>query len=159
MQLPKGKDTTVIFEAGAQAVAGIDREKTLVSLKGTSLTDALDILSGQGIIIAVMEGYKGSALPKIIICDLEAEGCVLRDRDPEDAIPALDRLPDFSSRGDPSGARKRVRKEGWGNSSWPLPSYLCQREIKEMPSHLLNGLSLISSGRLRISAGSSRGGP
>ncbi|HVN65895.1 MAG TPA: molybdopterin-guanine dinucleotide biosynthesis protein B [Methanomicrobiales archaeon] len=97
MLLPKGKDTTVMFEAGALVVAGIDQEKTLVTLKGTSLMDALDILAGHGIAIAVMEGYKGSALPKIIIGDLEAEGCILRDPDPEEVIPLLDRFPDYFS--------------------------------------------------------------
>ena len=78
MELPKGKDTTVMFGAGAVAVAGIDQEKTLITLGSTSLADALDILAGQGIAIAVMEGYKGSPLPKIVIGDIDLEGCVLR---------------------------------------------------------------------------------
>lgn len=95
IELPEGKDTTIMFEAGARAVAGIDREKTLVTLKSTSLTDALDILAGQGIAVALVEGYKKSALPKIVIGDLEAEGCVLRNPDPEDVIHALDRFPDY----------------------------------------------------------------
>jgi molybdopterin synthase catalytic subunit len=100
MLLPKGKDTTVMFEAGVLVVAGIDQEKTLITMKGTSLTDALDFLAGQGIAIAVMEGYKGSDLPKIIIGDLEAGGCVLRDPGPGDVIPVLDRFPDYHSLGE-----------------------------------------------------------
>jgi len=99
MLLPKGKDTTVMFEAGAVAVAGIDQEKTLVTLRSTSLTDALDFLAGQGIAVAVIEGYKGSSLPKIIIGNLDAEGCVLRDPEPEEVIPILDRFPDYYSLG------------------------------------------------------------
>jgi len=100
MLLPKGKDTTVMFEAGALVVAGIDQEKTLVTLRSTSLTDALDFLAGQGIAVAVIEGYKGSSLPKIIIGDLEAERCVLRDPEPEEVIPVLDRFPDYHSPGE-----------------------------------------------------------
>ncbi|HTY53045.1 MAG TPA: molybdopterin-guanine dinucleotide biosynthesis protein B [Methanomicrobiales archaeon] len=99
MLLPKGKDTTVMFEAGAVAVAGIDQEKTLVSLRSTSLTGALDFLAGQGIAVAVIEGYKGSRLPKIIIGDLEAEGCILRNPEPEGVVPVLDRFPDYFSLG------------------------------------------------------------
>ncbi len=93
MLLPKGKDTTVMFEAGARVVAGIDQGKTLVTLKGTVLTDALDILAGQGIAIAIMEGYKGSSLPKIVIGDIDLEGCILRNPDPEDVIGSLDLFP------------------------------------------------------------------
>jgi molybdopterin synthase catalytic subunit len=127
MLLPKGKDTTVMFEAGAVAVAGIDREKTLISLKGTSLTDALDFLAGQGVAIAVMEGYKGSSLPKIVIGNLEAEGCVLRDPSPGDVIPVLDRFPDYYSLG---GILKELevecREEGgacaMASSTIPLPA-------------------------------------
>ena len=99
MLLPKGKDTTVMFEAGAVAVAGIDQGKTLITLKGTSLTDALDFLAMQGIAVAIIEGYKGSSLPKIIIGKLDAEGCVLRDPKPEEVVPVLDRFPDYYSLG------------------------------------------------------------
>jgi molybdopterin synthase catalytic subunit len=113
MLLPKGKDTTVMFEAGALVVAGIDQEKTLITLKGTSLTDALDFLAGQGIAIAVMEGYKGSALPKIIVGDLEAGDCILRNPDPEDVIPVLDRFPDYFSLG---GILRGLEKECGGRA-------------------------------------------
>ena len=100
MLLPKGKDTTVMFEAGALVVAGIDQEKTLITLKGTSLTDALDFLAGQGVAVAVIEGYKGSSLPKVVIGNLEAEGCVLRDPAPGDVIPVLHRFPDYVTLGE-----------------------------------------------------------
>jgi len=100
MELPTGKDTTVMFEAGARVVAGIDQGKTLVTLKGTSLMDALELLAMQGIAIVIVEGYKGSTLPQIIIGDLEAEECVLRDPAPEDVIPVLDRFPEYTSLGE-----------------------------------------------------------
>jgi molybdopterin-guanine dinucleotide biosynthesis protein MobB len=95
MELPKGKDTTVMFGAGAAAVAGIDREKTLITLGSTSLAEVLDILAGQGIAIAVVEGYKESPLPKIVLGDIDVDGCILRNPDPEDVIRCLDRFPDY----------------------------------------------------------------
>lgn len=100
MELPTGKDTTVMFGAGAGAVAGIDREKTLITLKSTSLAETLDILAGQGIATAVVEGYKSSPLPKIVIGDIDVEECVLRNPDPEDVIRCLDRFPDYITLGE-----------------------------------------------------------
>ena len=100
MELPKGKDTTVMFGAGAVAVAGIDREKTLITLGSTSLADALDILAGQGVAIAVVEGYKESPLPKIVIGDIDLEGCILRNPDPEDVIRCLVKFPDYITFGE-----------------------------------------------------------
>jgi len=99
MELPEGKDTTVMFSAGAAAVAGVDREKTLVTLHGSSLAGALDILSGQGISFAVVEGYKSSPLPKIVIGDIDLEGCVLRNPGPGEVIRVLDRFPDYFTLG------------------------------------------------------------
>ena len=100
MELPKGKDTTVMFGAGAVAVVGIDAEKTLVTLGRTSLTDALDILASHGAAIAVVEGYKSSPLPKIVIGDIDLAGCVLRNPDPEEVIQSLDKFPDYLTLGE-----------------------------------------------------------
>jgi molybdopterin synthase catalytic subunit len=100
MDLPPGKDTTVMFGAGAAAVAGIDQKKTLITLGSTSLAEALDILAGRGIAIAVVEGYKGSPLPKIVIGNIDLEGCILRNPDPEDVIRCLDRFPDYITLGE-----------------------------------------------------------
>lgn len=100
MEVPEGKDTTAMFATGARAVAGIDREKTIITLHSTSITDALDILAGQGVAFAIVEGFKGSTWPKIIIGDLEAEGGVLRNPAPEEVIPALHRFPDYITFGE-----------------------------------------------------------
>jgi len=100
MELPEGKDTTVMFATGARAVAGIDGEKTILTLRSTSLPGTLDILAGQGVAFAVVEGYKSGPWPKIIIGDLEAEECLLRNPSPEDVIQALHRFPDFVTVGE-----------------------------------------------------------
>jgi molybdopterin-guanine dinucleotide biosynthesis protein MobB len=100
MEVAEGKDTTVMFATGARAVAGIDGEKTMVTLRSTSVADALDILAGLGVAFAVVEGFKGSTWPKVIIGDLEAEGCLLRNPAPEDVIRNLDRFPDYVTPGE-----------------------------------------------------------
>jgi molybdopterin-guanine dinucleotide biosynthesis protein MobB len=100
MQLPEGKDTTAMFGAGAEAAAGIDQEKMLITLASTSLAEALDILSGRGIAFAVVEGYKSGPLPKIAIGDVEVEGCILRNPEPEEVIRSLDRFPSYFTLGE-----------------------------------------------------------
>jgi molybdopterin-guanine dinucleotide biosynthesis protein MobB len=136
MLLPKGKDTTVMFEAGARAVAGIDQEKTLITLKGTSLTAALDFLSGQGIAITVMEGYKESALPKIVIGDLEAERCVLRNPAPGDVIPVLDRFPEYTTLGElvrelgETCRKGRTEPCATATVTIPLPAWLDETSLE-----------------------------
>jgi molybdopterin synthase catalytic subunit len=137
MLLPKGKDTTVMFEAGALVVAGIDQGKILITLKGTSLTDVLDFLAGQGVAVAVIEGYKGSSLPKIVIGNLEAEGCVLRDPVPGDVIPVLDRFPEYTTLGEilrelgETCRRGKRQPRTMATATIPLPAGL-----KEIPSEL-----------------------
>lgn len=100
MDLPEAKDTTVMFKAGAVAVAGIDEEKTIVTLRSTSLPNALGILSSQGVVFAVVEGYKTGPLPKIVIGDVDVENCILRNPSPEEVIRSLDRFPDYDTLGE-----------------------------------------------------------
>ena len=99
MEVAEGKDTTVMFEAGARAVAGIDREKTVVTSRSTSVVDALDILAGLGVAFVVVEGFKRSPWPKIVIGDLEAEAVLLRNPSPEEVIRNLGRFPDYVTLG------------------------------------------------------------
>jgi molybdopterin synthase catalytic subunit len=151
MTLPKGKDTTVMFEAGAHVVAGIDQEKTLITVKSTSLVDALDFLSGQGVAIAVMEGYKERTLPKIIIGDLDAEGCILRDPAPEDVIPVLDRFPDHVSPGEilrelAAGCRERGKTCTLVSAAVPVPAGTGEDEI----SRMAEGLPALTGGLVEI---------
>jgi molybdopterin-guanine dinucleotide biosynthesis protein MobB len=100
LELPEGKDTTVMFGAGSGAAVGIDQEKMLITLDSTSLAEALDILSGRGIAFAVVEGYKGGPLPKIALGDAEIEGCILRNPEPEEVIRSLDRFPSYFTLGE-----------------------------------------------------------
>jgi molybdopterin synthase catalytic subunit len=99
IKLPLGKDTTVMFATGVEAVVGIDHGKHLITARGTSLTDALDYLAGRGIAVTVIEGFKESPLPKIVIGDFEAENCILRNPEPEDVLHFLYRFPDYITMG------------------------------------------------------------
>jgi len=137
MELPEGKDTTVMFGEGAAAVAGIDREKTVVTLRSTSLADALDILSLQGVSVVVVEGWKTGPLPKIAIGDVESENCILRNPSPEEVIRSIERFPEYFtpwelSRGlaDESGAAGRPAAMAW--AALPLPPGIREKDLSRM---------------------------
>ncbi len=72
---PEETDTGRHFDAGADMVIGITGTETtgteLVSFsRDLNLEDALDMLCDQGFDFAVVEGFKKSNLPKIVIGDL-----------------------------------------------------------------------------------------
>lgn len=73
---PADTDTGRHFDAGADVVIGITGTETtgteLVSFsRDSDLENALDLLCDQGLDFAVVEGFKGSKLPKIVIGDLQ----------------------------------------------------------------------------------------
>jgi molybdopterin synthase catalytic subunit len=169
MEVAEGKDTTVIFDAGARAVAGIDAEKTVVTLRSTSVADALDVLAGQGVAFAVVEGFKGSPWPKVVIGDLEAEACVLRNPAPEEVIRAFDRFPDYVTFGEilrelAAGCRGRGKPCIIATASFPVPAgpagTLPVAREEELASLVrgLEGLSGVAMARAAIRRGSLFGG-
>jgi molybdopterin-guanine dinucleotide biosynthesis protein MobB len=150
MEVPEGKDTTVMFATGAQAVAGIDREKTIITLRSTSVIDSLDLLAGQGVAFAVVEGFKGSTWPKIIIGDLEAEGCLLRNPAPEDVIRDLDRFPDYVTLGEllrelGEACREQGQPCTTATVTIPLPGGVKEDSL-ELPA-LVRGMEALSGVR------------
>ncbi len=147
MEVPGGKDTTVMFEAGARAVAGIDAEKTTATLRTTSVTDALDLLAGQGVAFAVVEGFKSSPWPKVVIGDLEAEGVLLRNPSPEDVIRNLDRFPDYVTLAELLRELGTACREGgqactMATATIPLPAGVKEDSL-ELPA-LVRGLEALS---------------
>ena len=64
-------DTRRHFEAGADVVIGLGEAKLLVSRERGSLDDALADLAAEGMDYAVVEGFKHSRLPKIVMADIE----------------------------------------------------------------------------------------
>ena len=83
---PPGTDTTTHYEHGADIVIGTDPEKAMIAIPNGSLHDMLNLLSDQGMDFAIIEGHKAEPFQKVILGDLEMEGCVLRNPKPEDVL-------------------------------------------------------------------------
>ncbi|MDD1680194.1 MAG: molybdopterin-guanine dinucleotide biosynthesis protein B [Methanoregula sp.] len=93
--LEKGKDTTGFFEAGAEISAGIDKEKSVVALRDNSLDSLLALFQAQGMDYCIIEGFKNRSFKKIVIGDLQAEGCILRNPAVEDVVASVDRFDTY----------------------------------------------------------------
>ena len=93
--LEKGKDTTGFFDAGATISAGIDGHKSVVALENNSLDAMLALLKAQGMDFTIIEGFKQRSFKKIVIGDLQVEGCILRDPAIDDVVAAIDRFDTY----------------------------------------------------------------
>lgn len=87
--LEEGKDTTGFFLAGAEISAGIDADKAVVALRNTSLDAMLALLKGQGMDFVIIEGFKQRSFKKIVIGDLQVEGCLLRNPAIDDVVASI----------------------------------------------------------------------
>lgn len=68
---PAETDTGKHFDAGADTVIGITGTELVSFSRDSDLEDALDMLCYQGFDFAVVEGFKNSSLPKIVLGDLQ----------------------------------------------------------------------------------------
>jgi len=68
---PGETDTGRHFDAGAETVIGITGTELVSFSRDSDLEDALDMLCDQGLDFAVVEGFKGSNLPKIALGNVE----------------------------------------------------------------------------------------
>lgn len=93
--LEEGKDTTRFFERGAVITAGVDDQKTVLTVRDYHLDRALGMLSDAGIQFAIIEGFKSAPYPKIVIGDLVIEGCVLRNPTTLEVIDSLSRFEEY----------------------------------------------------------------
>lgn len=93
--LEKGKDTTGFFDAGAEISAGIDGDKSVVAIRNNSLDAILALLSVQGMDFVVIEGFKDRTFKKVVIGDLQAEGCILRNPAVDDVVASVDRFDTY----------------------------------------------------------------
>jgi molybdopterin-guanine dinucleotide biosynthesis protein MobB len=93
--LEKGKDTTGFFDAGAAISAGIDGHKSVVAIQNNSLDTMLALLKGQGMDFVLIEGFKQRSFKKIVIGDLQIEGCILRDPAVDDVVASIDRFDTY----------------------------------------------------------------
>ena len=93
--LDEGKDTTGFFLAGAEISAGLDVDKAVVALRDNSLDAMLALLKGQGIDFAIIEGFKQRSFKKIVIGDLQVEGCILHNPTTEDVVASIGRFDTY----------------------------------------------------------------
>ena len=93
--LEKGKDTTGFFDAGAAISAGIDGHKSVVAIQNNSLDEMLTLMKSQSIDFTIIEGFKQRSFKKIVIGDLQIEGCILRDPAVDDVVASIDRFDTY----------------------------------------------------------------
>ena len=74
--------------------AGIDEEKSVITIKEGDLSRTLDLFSDSGITYVVVERFNETDFKKIVIGDLEAENCILRNPSVEEIIECLDKFDD-----------------------------------------------------------------
>jgi molybdopterin-guanine dinucleotide biosynthesis protein MobB len=94
-RLDEGKDTTGFFLAGADISAGIDADKAVVALRNNSLDTMLALLKSQSMDFVIIEGFKQRSFKKIVIGDLQVEGCILRNPNVDDVVASLGRFDTY----------------------------------------------------------------
>ncbi len=93
--LEEGKDTTLFYEKGAAFSVGIDEDKAVAAIRNPDLEANLRMLCDAGVDFAVVEGFKQHSFAKVVMGDLDAERCVLRNPTVEEVMASLDRFDDF----------------------------------------------------------------
>ena len=73
-------DTKRHFDAGADVVIGLGEARLKVTREPGDLESALAELEAEGVEYAVVEGFKHSTLPKIVMADIEVTNVVRRVR-------------------------------------------------------------------------------
>jgi molybdopterin-guanine dinucleotide biosynthesis protein MobB len=71
-------DTKRHFDAGADVVIGLGEARLKVTRERGDLDSALAELDADGVDYAVVEGFKHSSLPKIVMADIEVTNVVQR---------------------------------------------------------------------------------
>jgi len=67
---PGDTDTGKHFDAGADVVVGVTKDELVTIARDPSLDRALDALADSGMDFAIVEGYKESDLPKVVLGDV-----------------------------------------------------------------------------------------
>jgi molybdopterin-guanine dinucleotide biosynthesis protein MobB len=90
--LEKGRDTTDFFDGGAEISAGIDGDKSVVAIRNNSLDAILALLKVQRMDYVIVEGFKDRSFKKIVMGDLQVEGCILHNPTVHDVVASIDRF-------------------------------------------------------------------
>jgi len=88
--LPEGKDTTRHIDAGALSSTAVSADTMVTYMKGNgSLDEALLVAQTSNPDVVLVEGFKGSDIPKVVLGDVEAGGeIVARGEGPQQVIEA-----------------------------------------------------------------------
>lgn len=96
--LPEGKDTTLHYEAGAECGAGIDSEKTVLTLRSTDIFTVLDFYAFAGYDYVVIEGFKELGFPCVTLGDLTSDKAVLKNPDADEIVEKRDAFAEYIPR-------------------------------------------------------------
>ena len=88
-------DTKRHFDAGADVVIGLGEARLLVRRDRGDLESALAELEREGMDYAVVEGFKNSSLPKIVMADIEVPNMVRKVTLPEVDEPLVAELTEM----------------------------------------------------------------
>lgn len=145
-ELPSGKDTTLHYEAGADATIGIDPEKSIAVIHDTDLDSALDLLSDMGVRFAVVEGFKSRPFKKVVIGEMEGPR-LLSNPSPEELVEIMDRFDDWYT---PGGVVRELKDKcpdipvlcwsGYVHESFGLISELSAIELELSEDPRISGL-------------------
>ncbi|NIA02953.1 MAG: molybdopterin synthase [Nitrospirae bacterium] len=102
---PKNTDTRKYADAGASVVIGVTPSGSAKFTPSTSLDNALDELANSGMDYALVEGFKDSSLPKIVIGDLDVINTIIKLKDLPDLtndnitniIDIIESQPDYQT--------------------------------------------------------------
>ncbi|HJJ31495.1 MAG TPA: molybdopterin-guanine dinucleotide biosynthesis protein B [Methanocorpusculum sp.] len=94
-ELPEGKDTTLHFASGAACSAGIDKEKTVLTLEGTDMYTVLDIYAYLGYDYTVVEGFKDAGFPCAVIGDLDVPSAIMRNPSVDEVVRRADEFMEY----------------------------------------------------------------
>jgi len=78
-RLEEGKDTTLMYDAGADFIVGVDAQKTVLMLHEEKFYPVITFLSESEIDYLIIEGFKSYNFPSIVFGELASEFCVLRE--------------------------------------------------------------------------------
>lgn len=97
-ELPNGKDTTLHFESGAICSAGIDKDKSVLTLEGTDIYTVLDIYAFLGFDYVVVEGFKEIGFPSAVLGELDMPSVLMRNPTVEEVVLRADEFMEYVPR-------------------------------------------------------------
>jgi len=93
IEMPKGKDTTIHYEAGATCGCGIEMEKSTLTLRDIDVYTILDIYDFLGYDYCVVEGYKEEGFACATVGEIEVVNSLFKNPSAEELYQNRDIFP------------------------------------------------------------------